>query len=131
MQTFSSSAARHTPSSNLDATVLPSFASLQPASSYSSDPIVPILPDNYSVHVAQVEQVPEVKPDVTIVAADPDRVLASTPLSQVEGVDGVDFKFAHDGQAAQGQETEGGMLRDLWKGMVDEVFGQQAAPKKV
>lgn len=94
---------------------------------------MPILPDNYSVHVAQTEDAPVTKPEVTIVAADPDKVVAGTPLSQVQGVglDGVDVKFAHEGQPQpQGEEHEGGMLRDLWKGMVDDVFGQQAAPKK-
>jgi len=132
MQTFTSSSTRHTPSTNIDATVLPSFASLHTVSSSAGDPIVPILPDNYSVRVAQNEEPIVTEPEVKIVAADPDKVVAGTPLSQVQGVsmDGVDVKFAHEGQAPQGEEHQGGMLRDLWKGMVDEVFGQQGQVKK-
>merc|ERR1712000_351797 len=86
MQTFTSSSTRHAPSTNIDATVLPSFASLHTVSSSAGDPIVPILPDNYSVRVAKNEEPIVTEPEVKIVAADPDKVVAGTPLSQVQGV---------------------------------------------
>lgn len=133
MQTFSSSASSRTPSSNLDATILPSREALYGSgSSYSSSsPSVPILPDNYSHTVAEsAEESSDAAHEVTIIAADPDKVSPGSAMAEVGdiGLDGVDFKFAHEGRGSSGddQAHQGGMLRDLWKGMVDDVFGEPA-----
>jgi len=45
------------------------------------------------------------------------------------GVDGVELRFAHDlhrGQVEHRLEQGGGgMIRDIWKGMVEDVFGAE------
>ncbi|OAA58159.1 hypothetical protein ISF_06698 [Cordyceps fumosorosea ARSEF 2679] len=125
MQTFHSSASQvGVPPMHLDAMILPSM-DLAPAA--PAGPRVPLLPDNYGVAHAPAPPVPEAafsKP--TIFAAEPDRVAPATPLSAVEGLalDGIELKFAHDVPAAAAADGEHGrMIRDLWKGMVDDVLG--------
>ena len=90
---------------------------------------MPLLPDNYgAAHVA--DDAPEPHFGAKIVAADPEKVMPSTPMSEVDtvGLDGVELKFMYQGeppsQAEQGQQGSGGMIRDIWKGMVDDVFGE-------
>lgn len=131
MQTFHSSAAAAAaaPSQHIDATVLPNmdFETVV----FSAEPRVPILPDNYNVaHGPASGDAPVHMP--AIVAADPDRVLPATPLSSVDtvGLDGVELKFVHE-QPKYPQEAEGGMLRDLWKGMVDDVLGPAPVQKAI
>lgn len=137
MQTFHSSPASSAPSTHLDTTVLPSFESLYSSSSLSSaaQPRVPILPDNYSGHNTETADAPVDRPHVTIVAADPSKVMPGTPLSEVDtvGLDGVELKFAHQTPAPAGADSdahEGGMLRDLWKGMVEDVKEVLGEPAK-
>ncbi len=97
----------------------------------ASGPRVPLLPDNYSAaHAADTSDATVQLPEVSIVAANPENVIPGTPLSEVEGIglDGVELKFVHEGRSNRVQELEsegqsGGMLRDLWKGMVDDVLG--------
>jgi hypothetical protein len=69
-----------------------------------------------------------VKPEVTIVAANPDNVVPGAPMSGVEGIalDGIELKFLYD-ESGQPKEEGSGMIRDIWKGMVEDVFG---GPKK-
>lgn len=88
---------------------------------------MPLLPDNYSAaHGPAGGDGPVHLP--SIVAADPDNVLPAAPLSNVGaiGLDTVDLKFAHE-QPHQPQrqphDGTGGMIRDLWKGMVEDVIG--------
>lgn len=123
MQTFHSSASKvSAPTMHLDAMILPSMDFAR-ADAVPSGPRVPLLPDNYgAAHV-----VPPPAPDAafskpTIFAAEPDRVAPSTPLSAVEGLslDGIELKFAHDVPAEAAEH--GNMIRDLWKGMVDDVL---------
>ncbi|KAJ6781345.1 hypothetical protein PWT90_03465 [Aphanocladium album] len=87
-------------------------------------PRVPLLPDNYAAFHTPAAPVPEAafsKP--TIFAAEPDRVAPATPLSAVEGLslDGIELKFVHDAPVESAEQ--GNMIRDLWKGMVDDVLG--------
>ena len=130
MQTFHSSASQvGVPPTHLDAMILPTmdFSSAAPV---AASPRVPLLPDNYGAAHALAPSAPEVafsKP--TIFAAEPDRVAPATPLSAVEGLslDGIELKFAHDAPAADGSGStaaeHGHMIRDFWKGMVDDVLG--------
>ncbi|KAJ6440255.1 alpha/beta fold family hydrolase [Purpureocillium lavendulum] len=137
MQTFhSSSPSSSASAAHLDAAFLPSMADLAaPSASAASGPRVPLLPDNYSAaHAADNSDATVQLPEVSIVAADPENVLPGTPLSEVEGLglDGVELKFVHEGRSRHVQELDsesqsGGMLRDLWKGMVDDVLG---SPKR-
>lgn len=84
---------------------------------------VPLLPDNYGAAYT-VSETPITKPSISIVAANPDNVVPATPLSEVEAmtIERVDLKFIHE-QPAQQTEEESGMIRDLWKGMVEDILG--------
>jgi hypothetical protein len=139
MQTFhtsrSSAAVAAAPSSNLDAAVLPSMEALAAVAAAPSQPIVPILPDNYAAAYAkEVVDAPIDSPEVTIVAADPDRVLPSSPFSEVAsaGLDSVSLGFAHESRAgppAASDGLDGGMIRDIWKGFVEDVLGEPQQKK--
>ena len=134
MQTFTSSASKSS-SHALDATVIPDASTLSSTSSQPVDFIrVPLLPDNYSAVHTEPTSAPVDTPEVTIVASDPENVSPGSGLVEVasaDGPDAVDLGFTRSGshQGAKEQEDEGNMLTDLWKGMVDDVFGA-AAPKK-
>lgn len=126
MQTFSSSAPRAVAADlhSVDHTILPSFASLAgpKLTDYASHLRVPILPDNFVVHnPPEAIDEPLPHPEINVVAADPEKVYVSS-LTEVEGmtVDNMELKFAHEGPK---KEQERGMLRDLWKGLVDDVAG--------
>ncbi|KAL2204167.1 hypothetical protein CC79DRAFT_1336811 [Sarocladium strictum] len=127
MQTFSSSSKRSQAS---DVTILPSSSLLQPSSSYINEIRVPLLPDAYTTaHPAAAAPISET-PEVTIVASDPENVIPASALTEVAsagGADTINLGFAHSSQQAESKD-EGNMLTDLWKGMVDDVFG--AAAKK-
>ncbi|KAK2593878.1 hypothetical protein QQS21_008398 [Conoideocrella luteorostrata] len=133
MQTFHSSApsAMHTSTTHIDATVLPSMSLLTGASKADDGPRVPLLPDNYGAAHGPIAAETTVMPEVTIVAADPDNVVPGAPNAGVEGIslDGIELKFLYD-ESSQPREHEdrGGMIRDIWKGMVEDVFG--GAPRK-
>lgn len=127
MQTFSSVASAPG-SSTIDAAVLPSMAFF--ASQPATDGLpVPLMPDNYGAayNVDVASSAPAAVDGVSIMAVDPEKVLAATPLSEVRGIDGVQLGFVHD--AAEVTEEGAGMLKDLWKGMVDDIFGE-APPKR-
>ncbi|KAL1838462.1 hypothetical protein VTJ49DRAFT_2630 [Mycothermus thermophilus] len=102
---------------------------------------VPLLPDRQSAsasalasgfHAPEAADAPLPKPEIVVVAADPARVMPAA-LTEVEGmgVDGVELKFVHQLERAEAQDQESfemgaGMIRDLWKGMVDDVFGSSS-----
>lgn len=99
---------------------------------------VPLLPDNFAParsptvgHAPEVPDAPLAAPEIVVLAADPSRVNAVSPLSEVEGMgpDGVELMFVHDDHAAGG-ESAGGMLRGLWDGVVDDVLGGGGAQGK-
>ena len=128
MQTFTTAATTTSAPHGLDAAVLPSWDALFSPPAAPSGPRVPILPDNFLVH-NPLESEPATPdfPAVTIVAVNPDNVLSSTPLSQVQGLDSVSLSFAHESSPAaaakEPEAHEGGMLSDVWKGMVEDVMG--------
>jgi len=140
MQTFHHSAPRATPApqQTIDHLVLPtSFSSLEEV---SYDPYthirVPLLPDTSfpSASVLQPESTdaPPLKPEILVVASNPELVLPAA-LTEVEGmgVDGVELKFAHEQeQSKDSWEVSGGMIRDMWKGLVEDVMGPAAGTKK-
>ncbi|EOO02777.1 hypothetical protein UCRPA7_1712 [Phaeoacremonium minimum UCRPA7] len=138
MQTFHSSPGQSArlDTSSIDYAVLPSTAQLygdNAAADSFARMRVPLLPDNYNPDrshlVAEEPDAPLAEPEIRIVAADPAKVLPAA-LTEVEGfgVDGVELKWAHEAEPAAGaQHAEGGMLRDLWKGLVDDVFGENKA----
>lgn len=133
MQTFHSSAPdsmMHTSTTHIDAAVLPSMSSLASSSRADRGPRVPLLPDNYGAAHSPLASDDAVRPEVTIVAADPDNVVPGAPLSGVEGIglDGIELKFMHDDAGQPKAEESSGMIRDIWKGMVEDVFG--GTPKK-
>ncbi|KAH0530863.1 hypothetical protein TsFJ059_005440 [Trichoderma semiorbis] len=135
MQTFSSSASSATPSSHLDAAVLPGLASLSSSASFADVlPRMPLLPDNYAAaHPAPAADMPVSIASSSIVAVNPDTVLPATPLSSLSGVlDTIELRFVHEEPAAvaadEGQSQ--GMIRDLWKGMVEDVFGSNQPIRK-
>ncbi|KAL7808151.1 hypothetical protein V8C26DRAFT_413715 [Trichoderma gracile] len=132
MQTFSTSSVSSTttPSAHLDAAILPSFTSLSSPSTSFADvvPRMPLLPDNYATaHPAPAADPPVSIASSSIVAVNPDAVVPATPLSSLSGVlDTVELRFAHEPEPVKGaQEQTGsqGMIRDLWKGMVEDVLG--------
>lgn len=90
---------------------------------------MPLLPDNYGAAYGDVAS-DTARPQVTILAADPDNVVPGAPLSGVEGsnLDGIELKFLYDESSQPKQEAGNGMIKDIWKGMVEDVFG--GAPKK-
>lgn len=115
MQTFSTSpASSATPLNHLDTFFLPSIDALTSSAAPPAAPSVPILPDNFS-SVSQAAEAPVIKPGVTIIAVDPDRVVSSSALSEVDGLDGVVLNFALAPQA--GQESHQGMVKNVWQGL--------------
>ena len=136
MQSFTTSAtaaAQVSTSVGIDATVLPSYASLYsaPADDAFSQVRVPLLPDNFNVvrshHAPETPDAPLARePIISIVAAHPENVVASA-LTEVSGIgmDHMDLKFVHERAAPA--EHQQGMLRDLWKGLVEDVMGEKKA----
>ncbi|KAI1283944.1 hypothetical protein F5Y07DRAFT_348155 [Xylaria sp. FL0933] len=129
MQTFSSTANSNTTAQSVDNIVFPGSAVFE---GVSQDPFnnlrVPLLPDNVAFqHAPEAVDGPATVHDISIVAANPDLVSPSA-LTEIEGMgmDGVELKFIHDAEPA---EQEPGMLTDLWRGLVDDVLGQQSKSK--
>jgi hypothetical protein len=137
MQTFHHSAPKPTPtsSSTIDRAILPDLSS--PSESEEYDPYlhirVPLLPDNtvpppVTFHQPEAVDAPLPHPEILVVAANPEQVLPAA-LTEVEGmgVDGVELGFVHllgrEGEKEESFEMGAGMIRDLWRGMVDDVFG--------
>lgn len=129
--------------STIDYAFLPNLAFAPPA----ADPIfgrVPLLPDNFApardalptLFAPEAVDEPVVRPEIVVMAADPASVSAVSALTEIEGMtpDGVELSFVHDrASAARGSDAgegyAGGMLTDLWKGLVDDLSaGTKARP---
>ncbi|OIW23721.1 hypothetical protein CONLIGDRAFT_719324 [Coniochaeta ligniaria NRRL 30616] len=128
MQTFTttSSPSARADTSSIDFAIMPSPSSLY---TVSSPPTlrVPLLPDSFTLaHAPETLDAPLPKPEISVVAASPENVLAVSPLTEVEGMgaDGVELGFVH-GLGGKEAEAEGGMIRDLWKGLMEDVFGEE------
>lgn len=104
---------------------------------------VPLLPDNFAPsrsatvgHGPEVPDAPLSGPEIVVLAADPGRVNAVSALTEVEGMgpDGVELRFVHDFPAATAGgegagEYAGGVLKGIWKGLLDSVGGGDAQGK--
>ncbi|KAK1760594.1 hypothetical protein QBC47DRAFT_427904 [Echria macrotheca] len=122
--------------STIDFAVLPDLFSSSSPETENFYIRVPLLPDNHSppegVRLPEAVDLPLARPEISVVAANPDLVLPSA-LTEVEGmgVDGVELSFAHDlhsTNSTPAREHEAGMLRDIWKGLMDDVFGEEKKP---
>jgi hypothetical protein len=135
MQGFQTSSPRpaRLDASTIDHCRLPDLAALDGA--YSSDPYarirVPLLPTTRASSVARHAEQPDAPvllPDIVVIAANPENVMPAA-LTEVEGMnfDGVELNFVHDlhsgGAGANSGQSEQGMIRDIWKGLVDDVLG--------
>jgi hypothetical protein len=141
MQTFNistTSPRSFTPTSSrpVDFTVLPSQDHLYPPSASFSSIRVPLLPDNYSPDRSSPALAPEtpdgplMTPEIHVVAANPENVVSA--VSEVEGMDsrGVELGFVHALEGVKEKAVEeGGMIRDLWKGLMEDVFGSEQKAK--
>ncbi|KAK4453811.1 hypothetical protein QBC34DRAFT_395136 [Podospora aff. communis PSN243] len=91
---------------------------------------VPLLPDNDAPPAGfrrpEAQDLPLAKPEISVVAANPELVLPAA-LTEVEGmgVDGVELSFAHELHRDSEVENGHGMLKDIWKGLVDDVLGEK------
>ncbi|KAK8073680.1 hypothetical protein PG994_004579 [Apiospora phragmitis] len=120
---------------NVDATFLPSFDFME-ASAANSSLRVPLLPDNYSAtHAPEAADAPLAMPEISIVAAHPETVSPSA-LTEVEGMtmDGIELKFAHENSASSSAESSyseqgEGMIKGIWNGLLDDVFGESSKQK--
>lgn len=97
---------------------------------------VPLLPDNVSPDRSSPAMAPETPdaplawPQIHVVAANPENVVSA--VSEVEGMDvhGVELGFVHGLETAKEKVEEGGsMIRDMWKGLVEHVVGEQSKVK--
>lgn len=94
----------------------------------------PLLPDSFNISHAEAIQEQEVeaveRPKINVIAASPDVVSAGAPLAEIEGVgdagERVELGFVRDLHGEPKGGEEGGLVSDLWKGFLDDVFG----PKK-
>ncbi|KAG7289692.1 hypothetical protein NEMBOFW57_006068 [Staphylotrichum longicolle] len=99
---------------------------------------VPLLPDSARPHphAAETPDQPLARAEISVVAANPELV-APAALTEVEGmgVDGVELGFVHLLNREEAQQKEesfemgAGMIRDLWRGMVEDVMGTAAGTK--
>jgi hypothetical protein len=108
----------------------------------SSDPFahirVPLLPDNFAPDRSQLEgHLPEETdgpipaPEISVTALHPENVVPAA-LTEVESInpDGVELSFMHDEEENQPTGAEGGMIRDIWHGLMDDLFGPAKTPAK-
>lgn len=105
---------------------------------------VPLLPDNFAPNRAAVPgsfapeatDAPLRAPEIVVMAADPSSVNAVSALTEVEAFspDGVELSFAHGfggsgGGAAEEESYAGGMLKDLWAGLKEDILSPQGQAK--
>lgn len=128
--------------STIDFAFLPALSEPLPSSSPALR--YPLLPDNFAASAAsapaalfapEAVDAPLAAPQILVLDPEADVVSA---LSEVEGMgpDGVELRFgemARGGgeEGEEGGEYAGGMLTDLWKGLVDDVLGAGAKGGKV
>ncbi|GKT44777.1 uncharacterized protein ColSpa_04958 [Colletotrichum spaethianum] len=131
MQTFSSSASSAAPIASMDFTTLPMSYEPQVSNEFAGMRM-PLLPDSFTTkhqslyEQPAVEDLPLSRPEISVVAAHPENVTTAAALTEIEGfgVDGVELKWAHESEAAAEEAYQPG-LRDLWKGLVNDVMGSQ------
>jgi hypothetical protein len=110
-----------------------------PSGQDASSVRVPLLPDNFapnrSSFAPEVADAPLRAPEIVVMAADPSSVNAVSALTEVEAFspDGVELSFAHGfgGRDAPKQEETyaGGMLKDLWAGLKEDILSPSGQAK--
>jgi hypothetical protein len=128
MQTFTTTSSRtaRSDTSTIDYCLMPVLST----SSAPQPPLrVPLLPDSFAIShaVPDTPDAPLAMPEISVVAAHPENVSAVSPLTEVEGMgaDGVELGFVHDMERKKVEAQEGGMIKDLWKGLMEDVFGEE------
>jgi len=143
MQGFRTSAPKpmRMDASTIDFAVLPNLHFDQSAYDPYAHIRVPLLPDNNvappaGMRAPEEPDLPLAGAEISVVAANPDLVLP-TALTEVESMgfdeNVVNLQFVHDLHARDSQpsrELEGGMIRDLWKGLVDDIIGPAETSRK-
>jgi hypothetical protein len=135
MQGFRTSAPKQAAHDNstIDFFYFPEVPEPPPANPFSKLR-VPLLPDNYtpdrsadSPHAVETLDSAVPPPEIHIVASHPEQVLP-VAMSEVVGNDGLDVDI---GELTSGfsskhskEEKEPGVLKELWTGLVDDVFGK-------
>ena len=124
---------------DLDFAFLPEFES-----EASQDPFsrirVPLLPDNYapdrsanSPHALETLDGAVLGSEISVVAAHPEQVTAA--LSEVVGNEGLDVDIGQwtsmFSSTSSKEPSEDGILRELWKSVVDDVFGPTGGNAKI
>ncbi|CAK7201689.1 hypothetical protein SEUCBS139899_004398 [Sporothrix eucalyptigena] len=118
--------------STIDYAIMPSFAA-EAAGEVALR--VPLLPDNFEPnrenldgHAPEVADGPLASPQIVVLAAHPEDVVAASALTEIEGIgiDGVELKFAHmptvgAEASSDASGSSSGMIRDLWKGLIDDL----------
>jgi hypothetical protein len=110
---------------------------------------VPLLPDNYSpdrsansAHAVEAVDEAVPRPEISVIASHPEFVLPAA-MSEVVGNEGldIDLGFLTSGfsgtssQPASSMITskqtnvEGGVFKELWNGVVDDIFGSKPTHK--
>lgn len=126
--------------STIDFMVLPTREQLFGGQDNASAPRVrvPLLPDNFAPDRAsfapEATDAPLAAPEIVVMAADPSSVNAVSALTEVEAFspDGVELSFARGwgGRDAPKQETyAGGMLKDLWAGLKEDILSPNGQAK--
>lgn len=101
---------------------------------------MPLLPDNYnpdrsanSAHAVEVPDEAVPSPEISIIASHPENV-APAAMSEVVGNDGLDVDI---GKLTAGFSStvvedlkEPGVLKELWTGLVDDIFGSEGGSQK-
>ncbi len=128
MQTFHHSAPKPAAHQiSIDRTVLPNLHTENLFVSSDLPRRIPLLPDstrtNKHLLLEEEAEAPLLRAQISVVAADPARVLPAA-LTEVEGM-GVELGFVHLLEENQRGEEESfemgrGMIRDLWRGMVED-----------
>ena len=127
--------------STIDFMVLPSREQLFGGNQEPSPRVrVPLLPDNFAPDRAnfapEATDAPLQAPEIVVMAADPSSVNAVSALTEVEAFspDGVELSFAHGwGAGRDGPKQEeryaGGMLKDLWAGLKEDILSPNSQAK--
>ena len=136
MQGFRTSAPKQAPhdSSTIDFFTFPEIPEEPPVNPFAKLR-VPLLPDNYnpdrsadSAHAAEAFDTPLAAPEIHIIASHPERVQPAA-LSEVVGNDGLEMDLSSltKGFTSTPLTTlkEPGMMKELWTGLVDDIFGSK------
>jgi hypothetical protein len=121
-------------SSTIDFFTFPEIPEEPPANPFAKLR-VPLLPDNYnpdrsatSAHAAEAFDAPLAAPEIHIVASHPERVQPAA-LSEVVGNDGVEMDLSSLTRGFTSTPStalkEPGMVKELWTGIVDDIFGSK------